>query len=59
MIGVALPLVHEDLGHKLTWGEEEIATSVTTIGAIFGSLGMGLMADRWGRRWCIFISDIL
>ncbi|WVF67232.1 hypothetical protein IAT40_001980 [Kwoniella sp. CBS 6097] len=57
VVGVALPLVGTDLGHELTNSEQEITTAATTIGAIFGSAILGVMADKLGRKWCMFIAD--
>ena len=59
MIGVALPYVGDQLGHVLSYQEQEIATAATTIGAIFGAAILGAMADRWGRKWCLAIADVL
>lgn len=36
----------------------EIATAATTIGAILGSGLLGAYADKWGRKWCLFIADV-
>ncbi|WWC94358.1 hypothetical protein V866_001200 [Kwoniella sp. B9012] len=57
VVGVALPLVGTDLGNELSYSQEEIITAGTTIGAIFGAIVLGSLADRLGRRWTIFISD--
>ncbi|KAM0746829.1 putative myo-inositol transporter [Meredithblackwellia eburnea MCA 4105] len=54
----ALPLVGTDLGHKLSNSELEIITAGTTIGAIFGSMIIGIYADPLGRRWAMVISDV-
>jgi MFS transporter, SP family, solute carrier family 2 (myo-inositol transporter), member 13 len=59
IIGAALPLVGTDLGHKLSIQEQEIITASTTIGAIFGALGLGFLADKIGRKWSMTIADIL
>jgi SP family myo-inositol transporter-like MFS transporter 13 len=58
-VGVALPYVGEDLGHKLSYQQQEIATAATTIGSIIGAAILGSFADKWGRKWCLLISDLL
>lgn len=58
IVGAALPMVGTDLGHKLSHTEEEIITAATTIGAFVGSLIIGFLADRLGRKWCMVIADI-
>jgi SP family myo-inositol transporter-like MFS transporter 13 len=59
IVGSALPMVGTDLGHALDAQEQEIITAGTTIGAILGALILGVLADRWGRKWCMVIADIL
>jgi MFS transporter, SP family, galactose:H+ symporter len=49
VISGALPLIQDDLG--LSTIESEIITSWVTLGALFGALVAGWMADRLGRRW--------
>lgn len=51
-------MVGSDLGHVLNAQEQEIITAGTTIGAIFGALILGGMADKLGRKWSMAISDI-
>ncbi|WWD01552.1 hypothetical protein V866_008497 [Kwoniella sp. B9012] len=58
VVGIALPYVGTDLGRALTDPEKEIATAATTIGAIIGAAILGFFADRWGRKWCLFIADV-
>jgi len=53
-----LPLVRDDLGHFLSYSEQEIVTAATTIGAIFGGAILGALADRLGRKPCLFIADV-
>jgi hypothetical protein len=57
-VGSALPLVRDDLGHFLSYSEQEIVTAATTIGAIFGGAILGALADRLGRKPCLFIADV-
>lgn len=58
VVGSALPLVGEDLGHTLSYSEQEIITASTTIGAIFGGAILGAYADKLGRKWALFIADV-
>ncbi|KAF4551904.1 Sugar (and other) transporter-like protein 24 [Elsinoe fawcettii] len=59
VVGVALPYVGTEFGGKaLTYQQQEIATAATTIGSIFGAAILGMFADKWGRKPCLFISDI-
>lgn len=58
VVGSALPLVRDDLGHFLSYSEQEIITASTTIGAIFGGAILGTLADRLGRKWCLLIADV-
>ncbi|KIR68153.1 MFS transporter, SP family, solute carrier family 2 (myo-inositol transporter), member 13 [Cryptococcus bacillisporus CA1873] len=58
VVGIALPYVGTDLGHALSSTQQEIATAATTIGAIVGAAILGYFADRWGRKWCLLISDL-
>lgn len=58
IVGSALPMVGSDLGHVLNAQEQEIITAGTTIGAIFGALILGGLADKLGRKWSMAISDI-
>jgi SP family myo-inositol transporter-like MFS transporter 13 len=37
----------------------EIITAATTIGAFFGALVLGFLADKIGRKWSMTIADIL
>jgi SP family galactose:H+ symporter-like MFS transporter len=63
MIGVGVvtflagPLLQEDLG--LSTLESEIITSWVTLGALFGALVAGTVADRIGRRWTAVAAGIL
>ena len=58
VVGSALPLVGNDLGGTpLSATNQEIITAGTTLGAIFGGLILGVLADKMGRKWCLFIAD--
>ena len=58
IVGSALPMVGNALGVELTAQRQEIMTAGTTIGAIFGALILGSLADRLGRKWAMAIADI-
>lgn len=58
IVGTALPLVGDDLGHVLSYSETEITTAGTTIGAIFGAAILGTMADKLGRKMSLLIADV-
>ena len=45
-----LVAIHEDLGHELSEGEQELIVSATTVGAIIGAVIAGRMADWLGRK---------
>lgn len=53
-----MPLIGDDLGHTLSYSEQEIITAATTIGAIVGALALGGLADKLGRRWTMAIADV-
>ena len=60
VVGVALLYVGTAFGGKaLTAPQQEIAVVATTIGSIFGAAILGFFADRWGRKRCLLISEIL
>lgn len=42
----------------MSYSEQEIITAATTIGAIFGGAILGALADRLGRKMCLFIADV-
>ncbi|KAL7424987.1 hypothetical protein Q5752_000674 [Cryptotrichosporon argae] len=58
VVGVALPLVGNDLGSALSATQEEVITACTTIGAIFGGAILGGYGDRLGRKRSLFVSDV-
>jgi sugar porter (SP) family MFS transporter len=57
VISGALPLLQADL--DLSTLESEIVTSWVTLGALFGALVAGGLADRIGRRWSAVVAGIL
>jgi sugar porter (SP) family MFS transporter len=57
VISGALPLLQADL--DLSTLESEIVTSWVTLGALFGALIAGGLADRIGRRWSAVVAGVL
>jgi sugar porter (SP) family MFS transporter len=57
VISGALPLLQADL--DLSTLESEIVTSWVTLGALFGALVAGALADRIGRRWAAVAAGVL
>jgi sugar porter (SP) family MFS transporter len=57
VISGALPILKADLG--LSDLVSEIITSWVTLGALFGALVAGTLADRHGRRWTAIAAGIL
>jgi sugar porter (SP) family MFS transporter len=57
VISGALPLLQVDL--DLSTLESEIVTSWVTLGALFGALAAGGLADRIGRRWAAVAAGVL
>jgi SP family myo-inositol transporter-like MFS transporter 13 len=49
-ISSALVSIKSDLGHPLSYGEQELITSATSLGAFCGSLITGNLADIFGRK---------
>lgn len=51
IISGVLVVIGSDLGGSpLTTGQEEVIVSATTVGALFGALLAGTLADWWGRK---------
>jgi SP family myo-inositol transporter-like MFS transporter 13 len=38
--------------------EKEWITSATSVGALFGAVGGGLIVDRIGRKWVLAVGDV-
>ncbi|CAN6606550.1 myo-inositol transporter 1 [Trichomonascus vanleenenianus] len=51
-----LLLIGEDLGHDLSTVEKEVVTSITSVGALLGSIAAGIFGDRIGRKGVITAS---
>lgn len=58
VISGVLVLIKDDLGHELSTVEKQLITSITALGALFGSVVAGILADRIGRRVIIVYSSI-
>jgi AAHS family 4-hydroxybenzoate transporter-like MFS transporter len=56
VIGVALPKLAEHLASEP--GELGLALSAGQFGPLVGAIGLGMLADRWGRKWMLFISAV-
>lgn len=54
-----LVAIHQDLGHELSSGEQELIVSATTIGAIVGSMTAGRTSDWLGRKKVQIAASIL
>ncbi|KAJ9157292.1 Myo-inositol transporter [Pleurostoma richardsiae] len=59
VISAVLVNLGDDLGHELSSSEKELVTSLTSGGALIGSLIAGLPADRFGRKFGINVGCIL
>ena len=59
-ISSALISINKDLDNKeLTYGEREIITAATSLGALITSIGAGTAADVFGRRPCLMFSNLM
>jgi SP family myo-inositol transporter-like MFS transporter 13 len=59
VISAVLVNLKSDLGHPLSSNEQELITSITSGGALIGSLIAGLPADRYGRKLALYIGCVL
>ncbi|KAI1130803.1 myo-inositol transporter [Nemania abortiva] len=58
-ISAVLVNVKDDLGHNLTPSEQELVTAITSAGALVGALIAGLPADKFGRKFGIYVGCVL
>ncbi|CAR22190.1 Myo-inositol transporter 2 [Lachancea thermotolerans] len=59
-ISSALVSIGTDLDHRaLTYGDKEIITAATSLGALISSIFAGTSADIWGRKPCLMFSNLL
>lgn len=57
VVGVALPKIADSLHSKPS--ELGLALSAGQFGPLIGAIVLGSLADRWGRKWMLFISAII
>ncbi len=57
VIGVALPKIADFLHSKPS--SLGLALSAGQFGPLIGAMVLGTLADRWGRKWMLFISAII
>ncbi|SCU81466.1 LAMI_0B06370g1_1 [Lachancea mirantina] len=59
-ISSALVSIGTDLDNRvLTYGDKEIITAATSLGALISSIVAGTAADIWGRKPCLMFSNVL
>ncbi|KAI0195392.1 myo-inositol transporter [Xylaria flabelliformis] len=58
-ISAVLVSIGDDLGHTLSSKEQELITSITSGGALIGALIAGLPADKFGRKFGIYVGCAL
>lgn len=59
-ISSALVSINTDLDNKiLSYGDKEIITAATSLGALISSIFAGTAADLYGRKPCIMFSNIM
>lgn len=59
-ISSALVAIGTDLdGHILSYGQKELITSATSLGALIGAIGAGICADIFGRKPVIMALNVL
>jgi len=57
VIGVALPKMADFLNVKPS--ALGLALSVGQFGPLVGAMLLGMLADRWGRKWCLTLSALI
>lgn len=59
-ISSALVSINKDLSNRiLSYGDKEIITAATSLGALISAIFAGTAADMFGRKPCIMFSNIL
>ncbi|KAK7717992.1 hypothetical protein SLS57_006139 [Botryosphaeria dothidea] len=59
VISSVLVMIKEDLGHTLSSSEKEMVTSLTSGGALVGAIAAGMTADKYGRKFGIYLGCLL
>ncbi|KDQ17790.1 hypothetical protein BOTBODRAFT_29944 [Botryobasidium botryosum FD-172 SS1] len=60
VISGALVTIGSDLGpQELSHIQKELITSATTLGALLGGLGAGIISDISGRKWILGAADVI
>ncbi|OMP85138.1 Myo-inositol transporter 1 [Diplodia seriata] len=59
VISSVLVTINDDLGQKLASHEQELITSLTSGGALIGAIAAGTTADRYGRKFGIYLGCLL
>lgn len=57
VVGVALPKIAEFLESEPT--ALGLALSAGQLGPLLGAVMLGMLADRWGRKWMLFLSAVI
>jgi AAHS family 4-hydroxybenzoate transporter-like MFS transporter len=57
VIGVAIPKIADFLNEKP--GALGLAMSAGMVGPLVGSVALGMLADRWGRKLMLFVSALI
>ena len=57
VVGVALPKIAEFLGSDPS--ALGLALSAGQLGPLLGAIGLGMLADRLGRKWMLFVSAVI
>ncbi|KNG81702.1 myo-inositol transporter [Aspergillus nomiae NRRL 13137] len=59
VISAVLVNLGSDLGKPLSSSEQELVTSITSGGALIGSVAAGMTADKYGRKLAIYVGCII
>lgn len=59
VISGVLVTIGDALGHELRDSEKELITAVTSGGAFVGAVIAGCIADKYGRKPCIWFASVL
>lgn len=59
IISAVLLYIHDDLGVMLDASQKELVTSITSGGAFIGAILAGTTADRFGRKFAIYVGCVL